>query len=609
MSLDMRPGMTIEGDLRPPMPINEPVWGYEPGSPERADLKKKLDRMASEVVEIPIIIGGKDYTTGDTADVVMPHDHSHVLARYHKATDEHIQMAIDSCMEAWKEWSSWPWQDRAAVLLKAADLLAGDWRQVLNASTMLGQSKTCYQAEIDAACEIIDFWRFNVEYARDLYSNQPISSPGVWNMTDYRPLEGFVYAISPFNFTSIGGNLPTAPALMGNVAIWKPARTSLFSSYYLMRLLQEAGLPAGVINFLPGNSGQITDRLVASPHLAGIHFTGSTEIFQLLWKKVAENLENYRSYPRIVGETGGKDFIVAHPSSDPDAVATAMVRGAFEYQGQKCSAASRAYVPESLWPRVKETLGAQLAEIKMGDPRDFENFVCAVIDASAYRDITGYIEHAKSAAGAEILFGGGYSDEKGYFIEPTVILASDPKFKTMCEEIFGPVLTVHVYPDAQWSETLDLVDSTSPYALTGAVFSRDRSATREAMATLRGAAGNFYINDKPTGAVVGQQPFGGARASGTNDKAGSFLNLVRWVSPRSIKETFVPPTDFKYPFMKTGVGDSMEDLGHKLGEQMGEIREHLGVLGGSLRERFGSVVEKAKAEGEESPGDEANPEA
>ncbi len=598
MSLDMRPGMTIEGDLRPPMPINEPVWGYEPGSPERADLKKKLDRMASEVVEIPIIIGGKDYTTDDTADVVMPHDHSHVLARYHKATDEHIQMAIDSCMEAWKEWSSWPWQDRAAVLLKAADLLAGDWRQVLNASTMLGQSKTCYQAEIDAACEIIDFWRFNVEYARDLYSNQPISSPGVWNMTDYRPLEGFVYAISPFNFTSIGGNLPTAPALMGNVAIWKPARTSLFSSYYLMRLLQEAGLPAGVINFLPGNSGQITDRLVASPHLAGIHFTGSTEIFQLLWKKVAENLENYRSYPRIVGETGGKDFIVAHPSSDPDAVATAMVRGAFEYQGQKCSAASRAYVPESLWPRVKETLGAQLAEIKMGDPRDFENFVCAVIDASAYRDITGYIEHAKSAAGAEILFGGGYSDEKGYFIEPTVILASDPKFKTMCEEIFGPVLTVHVYPDAQWSETLDLVDSTSPYALTGAVFSRDRSATREAMATLRGAAGNFYINDKPTGAVVGQQPFGGARASGTNDKAGSFLNLVRWVSPRSIKETFVPPTDFKYPYMQTGVGDSMEDLGQKLGEQMGEIREHLGVLGGSLREKFGSVVEKAKTEAE-----------
>ena len=556
MSLDMRPGMTIEGDLRPPTPINEPVWNYEPGSPERADLKKKLDRMASEVIEIPIIIGGMDYTTGNLGDIVMPHDHSHVLARYHKASDEHIQMAIDSCMGAWKEWSNWPWQDRAAVFLKAADLLAGDWRQVLNASTMLGQSKTCYQAEIDAACEIIDFWRFNVHYARELYSKQPISSPGVWNMTDYRSLEGFVYAISPFNFTSIGGNLPTAPALMGNVAIWKPARTSLFSSYYLMRLLQAAGLPDGVINFLPGNSGQITDKLVASPHLAGIHFTGSTEIFQLLWKKVAENLENYRSYPRIVGETGGKDFIVAHPSADPAAVATAMVRGAFEYQGQKCSAASRAYIPDSMWPQVKETLGEQLGRVKMGDPRDFENFVCAVIDGSAYKDITGYIEHAKASPDAEILFGGGYSDEVGYFIEPTVVLARDPMYKTMCEEIFGPVLTVHVYPADRWAETLDLVDSTSPYALTGAVFSRDRAATREAMATLRGAAGNFYINDKPTGAVVGQQPFGGARASGTNDKAGSFLNLVRWVSPRSIKETFVPATDFKYAYMKTGVGDS-----------------------------------------------------
>ena len=600
MSLDMRPGMTIEGDLRPPPPVNEPVWGYAPGSPERAELKKTLDRMASEVVEIPIIIGGKDYTTGDTANVVMPHDHGHVLARYHKATDEHIQMAVDSCMEAWKEWSSWPWQDRAAVLLRAAELLAGDWRQVLNASTMLGQSKTCHQAEIDSACEIIDFWRFNVHYARELYSNQPISSPGVWNMTDYRSLEGFVYAISPFNFTSIAANLPTAPALMGNVAIWKPARTSLYSSYYLMRLFQEAGLPPGVINFLPGNSSQITDRLVESPHLAGIHFTGSTEIFQLLWKKGAENLESYRSYPRIVGETGGKDFIVAHPSADVDAVVTAMVRGGFEYQGQKCSAASRAYIPDSMWPEAKEKLGAMMAEITMGDPRDFENFFCAVIDGAAYKDITGYIEHAKASPDAEILFGGGYSDETGYFIEPTVIQAMDPAYKTMCEEIFGPVLTVHVYPASRWSETLDVVDTTSPYALTGAVFSMDRAATREAMATLRGAAGNFYINDKPTGAVVGQQPFGGARASGTNDKAGSFLNLVRWVSPRSIKETFVPPTDFKYPFMQSDLGDTMEELGHKLGEQVGEIREHLGVLSGSLREKFGSVVEKARAE---APGD------
>jgi len=596
MSLDMRPGLTIEGDLRPPFPVNEPILEYEPGSPERAELKKTMDRMATEVVEIPIIIGGEDHTTGDTGEVVMPHEHSHVLARYQKASDVHIRMAVDSCMEAWREWSNWPWQDRAAVLLKAADLLAGRWRQILNASTMLGQSKTCYQAEIDSACEIIDFWRFNVHYARELYANQPISSPGDWNMTDYRPLEGFVYAISPFNFTSIGANLPTAPALMGNVAIWKPARTSLLSSYYLMRLLQEAGLPPGVINFLPGNSGQITDTLLASPHLAGIHFTGSTGTFHLLWKKVAENLENYRSYPRIVGETGGKDFIVAHPSADADAVTTAMVRGAFEYQGQKCSAASRAYIPESLWPRVKEELGAQLEEVRMGDPRDFENFVCAVIDRAAFKDITGYIEYAKSEPGAEILYGGGYSDEKGYFIEPTVIHATDPKFRTMCEEIFGPVLTVYVYPDEEWSDTLKLVDSTSPYALTGAVFSRDRRATREAMAALRGAAGNFYINDKPTGAVVGQQPFGGARASGTNDKAGSFLNLVRWVSARSIKETFDPPVDFKYPYMKTGVGDSMEELGHRLGEQMGEIREHLGVLGGTLRDRFGSVVEKARPE-------------
>ena len=602
MSLDMRPGMTMEGDLRPPAPVNEPVWEYEPGSPERADLKNKLDQMASEVVEIPIIIGGKDYTTGDMGEVVMPHDHAHVLARYHKASDEHIQMAVDSCMEAWKEWSNWPLQDRAAVFLKAADLLAGDWRQVLNASTMLGQSKTCYQAEIDAACEIIDFWRFNVHYARQLYTNQPISSPGIWNMTDYRPLEGFVYAISPFNFTSIGGNLPTAPALMGNVAIWKPARTSLYSSYFLMRLLQEAGLPEGVINFLPGNSAEISDHLIKSPHLAGIHFTGSTAVFQSLWKHVAENLENYRSYPRIVGETGGKDFIVAHESADPDALVTAMVRGAFEYQGQKCSAASRAYVPESMWPEVKQKLGEELATVKMGDPRDFENFVCAVIDGSAYRDITSFIDHAKDSPDAEILFGGNYSDEKGFFIEPTVILAKDPKYKTMCEEIFGPVLTIHVYDGAKWEETLKLVDGTSPYALTGAVLANNRGAARQAMASLRHAAGNFYINDKPTGAVVGQQPFGGARASGTNDKAGSYLNLIRWISPRSVKETFVPAIDYRYPFMKPGkteaAADALEDIGEKLGGQIEELKSHLGALGGSLKDRLEGAVEKARTEAE-----------
>ena len=528
-------GITVEGDLRPPLPINEPVLSYVAGSPERAELKTTLDMMASEVIDIPVIVGGEDILTGDTAEVVMPHDHGHVLARYHKAAPEHIQAAIDTGHEAWHEWSNWHWQDRAAVLLRAADLLAGPWRATLNASTMLGQSKTVYQAEIDAACEIIDFWRFNVQYTRELYSQQPISSPGVWNYMDYRPLEGFIYAISPFNFTSIAGNLPTAPALMGNVAIWKPARTSLYSSYFLMRLLQEAGLPNGVINFLPGNSAQISDQLIKSPHLAGIHFTGSTAVFQSLWKQVADNLENYRSYPRIVGETGGKDFIVAHESADPEALVTAMIRGAFEYQGQKCSAASRAYVPESMWPEVKQKLGEELATVKMGDPRDFENFVCAVIDGSAYRDITGFIDHAKQSSDAEILFGGNYSDEKGFFIEPTVILAKDPKYKTMCEEIFGPVLTIHVYDGAKWEETLKLVDGTSPYALTGAVLANDREAARQAMAVLRHAAGNFYINDKPTGAVVGQQPFGGARASGTNDKAGSYLNLIRWISPRSVK--------------------------------------------------------------------------
>ena len=593
-------GMTVEGDLRPPFPINEPVLSYVAGSPERAELKTRLDTMASEVIDIPVIVGGEDILTGDTAEVVMPHDHGHVLARYHKAAPEHIQAAIDTGHEAWHEWSNWHWQDRAAVLLRAADLLAGPWRATLNASTMLGQSKTVYQAEIDAACEIIDFWRFNVHYARELYSQQPISSPGMWNYMDYRPLEGFVYAISPFNFTSIGGNLPTAPALMGNVAIWKPARTSLYSSYFLMRLLQEAGLPGGVINFLPGNSGQISDLLIKSPHLAGIHFTGSTAVFQSLWKQVAENLENYRSYPRIVGETGGKDFIVAHESADPDALVTAMIRGAFEYQGQKCSAASRAYVPESMWPEVKQKLGEELATVKMGDPRDFENFVCAVIDGSAYRDITNFIDHAKESPDAEILFGGNYSDEKGFFIEPTVILAKDPKYKTMCEEIFGPVLTIHVYDGAKWEETLKLVDGTSPYALTGAVLANDRGAARQAMAALRHAAGNFYINDKPTGAVVGQQPFGGARASGTNDKAGSYLNLIRWISPRSVKETFLPALDYRYPFMKPGkteaAADALEDIGEKLGVQIEELKSHLGALGGSLKERLEGAVDKARAD-------------
>jgi 1-pyrroline-5-carboxylate dehydrogenase len=596
MSTEMNTGLTVEGTVQPPTPTNEPVLSYAPGSAERAEIKKRLRQMSEEVIEIPVVVGGEHIFTGDTADVVMPHDHGHVLARYHKAAPEHIQAAIDSSLEAWKDWSNYAWQDRAAIFLRAADLLAGSHRATVNAATMLGQSKTVHQAEIDSACELIDFWRFNVQFGRDLLNAQPQSSPGMWNQMDFRPLEGFVYAITPFNFTSIGGNLPTAPAIMGNVAIWKPARTSLYSSWYVYRVLEEAGLPPGVINFLPGNSGQISDALIASPHLAGIHFTGSTATFQLLWRQVSENLENYRSYPRIVGETGGKDFILAHPSADPEAVSVAIVRGGFEYQGQKCSAASRVYIPSGMWPEVKARVGEMLDEIKMGDPADFENYVCAVIDGNAFKDITGYIDYARESDDAEILFGGNYSDEKGWFIEPTVVQASDPKYRLMCEEIFGPVLTIHVYPEQAWDEILETVDTTSPYALTGAVFSRDRGAVRQAMSALRNAAGNFYINDKPTGAVVGQQPFGGARASGTNDKAGSFLNLVRWVSPRSIKETFVPATDFEYPYMGKDIGESVEDMSHQLGDQLVELKDQLGVLGGSLREKLGGVVERARAE-------------
>ncbi|MFQ5746954.1 MAG: L-glutamate gamma-semialdehyde dehydrogenase [Gemmatimonadota bacterium] len=547
-------GVTLEGHLRTPVPTNEPVLGYAPGSAERAEIQAKLAGMAGREIEIPILVGGEEIRTGDTGEVVMPHDHGHVLARYHKAGPAEVRAAIESGRAAWQEWSGWSWQDRAAVFLRAAELLAGSRRATVNAATMLGQSKTVHQAEIDSACELIDFWRFNLHFAARLYAEQPASAPGTWNQMDYRPLEGFVYAITPFNFTSIGGNLPTVPAMMGNVSIWKPARTSLYSSWYVMEVLREAGLPPGVINFVPGNSAQISETLLASPDLAGIHFTGSTQTFQLLWRTVAENLEGYRSYPRIVGETGGKDFILAHASADPDALAVAIVRGGFEYQGQKCSAASRVYIPESLWPAVRDRVGEMLAGIRMGDPQDFENFLCAVIDEAAYRSISAYIEHARSSDEAEIVFGGGASDEKGWFIEPTVILAREPGFRLMCEEIFGPVVTVHVYPDRQWSETMDLVDTTSPYALTGAVFATDRAAVRQALVALRHAAGNFYVNDKPTGAVVGQQPFGGARASGTNDKAGSFLNLVRWVSPRSIKETFVPPTDYRYPFLARDAG-------------------------------------------------------
>ncbi len=549
MSASLSTGRTVEGDHRPPAPINEPVLGYAPGSRERAELKARLEDMKSEVVEIPLVIDGEDVLTGNMSEVYMPHDHGHVLARYHMAGPDDVKRAVESCMDARTDWASWNWQDRAAVFLRAAELLAGPWRQTLNASTMLGQSKTCHQAEIDSVCELIDFWRFNVQYAREIYSKQPMNSQGIWNMSDYRPLEGFVYAISPFNFSSIGANLCSAPALMGNVSIWKPAHTSLLASFYNMRLMQEAGLPPGVINFVAGKASKISEVLLASPHLAGIHFTGSTATFQLLWKQVADNLENYRTYPRLVGETGGKNFVLVHETADSGQVATALVRGAFEYQGQKCSAASRAYIPDSMWPAVRSTLEEQLGSIETGDPCDFGNFLGAIIDEPAYRTITDYIDKARQSTDAEVIIGGGYSDETGWFVEPTVILAKDPKFTTMCEEIFGPVLTVYAYPVEEWAETIRLVDSTSPYALTGAVFANDRGAVRDALAGLRDAAGNFYINDKPTGAVVGQQPFGGARASGTNDKAGSHLNLLRWVSPRTVKETFNPPSDYQYPFL------------------------------------------------------------
>jgi 1-pyrroline-5-carboxylate dehydrogenase len=524
--------MTIAADAKPPVPENEPILGYAPGSPERDELKARLATMAAEEIEIPLIIGGQEVRTGDTVEAVMPHDHKHVLATWHRAGAREAEMAIQAAGEAWRDWSSWSFEDRAAVFLRAADLLAGPRRQTLNAATMLGQSKTAHQAEIDSACELIDFWRFNVHFARRIYEEQPNSAPGMWNQLDYRPLEGFVFAITP-----------------GGVSLWKPASSAVYSAYYILQILMEAGLPPGVVNLLPGRSGEFSDTLLTSPEFAGIHFTGSTGVFQHLWRQASSNLESYRSYPRIVGETGGKDFIVAHQSADVDSLAVAIVRGGFEYQGQKCSAASRIYVPDNLWPKVRTRVLDMVGEIGVGDPADFRNFMGAVIDRSAFADITSYIDHAAASDDMEILAGGEYSDEEGYFIQPTLVLSHDPASRLMCEEIFGPVVTVHVYPAQEWSETLELVDRTSPYALTGAVLATDRRAVREALIALRHAAGNFYVNDKPTGAVVGQQPFGGGRASGTNDKAGSWLNLIRWVSPRTIKETFVPATDYRYPFM------------------------------------------------------------
>jgi len=532
-----------------PEPINEPIYGYGPGSPEKKLIKEHLKRLASTEIEVPMIIGGKEVKSGDMAENVMPHNHSHVLCKYHKGNAEHVEMAVKAAAAAKKEWENMSWNNRAAIFLRAAELLATEYRPILNAATMLGQSKTVFQAEIDSACELIAFFKFNVHFMSKLYTEQPLSSPGMWNSVEYRPLEGFVFAVTPFNFTSIAGNLPTAPAMMGNTVIWKPASSSVYSAHYVMELLKKAGLPDGVINMVPGPGGAIGDPVMAHPDLAGVHFTGSPPGFEGMWKTIGTHISNYKTYPRIVGETGGKDFVVVHKSSDIKELATALVRGAFEYQGQKCSAASRAYIPDSIWDDVWKEVKSQVSRIKMGDVTDFTNFIGAVIDRAAFDNIKNYIEFAKGSNDAEIICGGTCDDSKGFFVEPTVIKTTNPHFKTMEEEIFGPVLTIYVYPESDFSETLKLCDTTSAYALTGAIFGRDRLAVNEAVATLRHSAGNFYINDKPTGAVVGQQPFGGSRASGTNDKAGSMQNLMRWVSVRTIKETFCPPADFTYPFM------------------------------------------------------------
>ena len=541
--------MTAPGHFRLPPAVNEPVKAYAPGSPERAELQARLKQMDGERIRIPLVIGGKDVYTDETFEAVVPHRRGHVLADVSKGGAEHVQQAIAAAREAHREWAQLPWEERAAVFLRAAELLAGPWRATINASTMLNQSKTVHQAEIDAACELIDFWRFNPGFMTRIYEEQPVSSPGMWNRLEYRPLEGFVFAVSPFNFTSIGGNLSSSPALMGNTVVWKPASTSALSAHYVMKLMQAAGLPDGVINVVYGSGAAIGDPALASPELAGVHFTGSTSVFHGMWKTVGANIETYRNYPRLVGETGGKDFIVAHPSADAAAVATAIVRGAFEYQGQKCSACSRVYAPSNIWPEVRELLAAQVSEIPMGDVADFTNFMGAVIDSSSFRTQADAIAEARADADSDVLVGGGCDDSEGYFVEPTVIETRNPDFRLLRDELFGPVVTAYVYDEKRWEETLALVDRTAPYALTGAIFSDDRYALGEAQQALRYAAGNLYLNDKPTGAVVGQQPFGGARASGTNDKAGSLWNLIRWVSPRTVKETFVPPTDYRYPFM------------------------------------------------------------
>jgi 1-pyrroline-5-carboxylate dehydrogenase len=541
--------MSAHGIFRPPTPTNEPVKDYAPGSPEREELQRRLKEMESKRLDVPCVIGGEEVRTGDTVQAVLPHRKDHVLADVHQGGAAEVDRAVKAAAEAWHDWSRTPWEERAAVLLRAAELLTGPWRTTMVAATMLNQSKTAHQAEIDAACELADFFRFNVDFMTRVYEEQPVSSPGVWNRMEYRPLEGFVFAVSPFNFTAIGGNLTTSPALMGNVVLWKPASTAALSAYYTMRLLEEAGLPPGVINLVYGRGATIGDPALAHSDLAGIHFTGSTSVFQNMWKTVGANIEGYRNYPRIVGETGGKDFIVAHPSADLDSVATAIVRGSFEYQGQKCSAASRVYAPSNLWPQLRDRLAEQVAALKVGDVGDFGNFMGAVIDSGSFATQKEAIEEAKAHGDTEVLVGGGYDDSEGYFVQPTVIETRDPNFRLLRDELFGPVVTAYVYPEREYEETLELVDRTAPYGLTGAVFARDRAAIELADEKLQYAAGNFYVNDKPTGAVVGQQPFGGARASGTNDKAGSMWNLIRWVSPRTVKETFVPAQDYRYPYM------------------------------------------------------------
>jgi 1-pyrroline-5-carboxylate dehydrogenase len=539
----------MNGTVKIPTPYNEPILSYAPGTPQKKALKDQLQKMLAETVDIPLIIGGQEVRTGSLADCRCPHDHGHVLARYHKAGAKEVDMAVEAAKKAWREWSEMDWVFRAAIFLRAAELLSGKYRFILNAATMLGQSKTCHQAEIDSACELIDFYRFNPYFMTQIYGEQPDSSAGIWDYLEYRPLEGFIFAVTPFNFTSIAGNLPTSPAMMGDVVLWKPASSAVYSAYFLTKLWAEAGLPGGVINFIPGPGRYVGEPVLAKADLAGVHFTGSTAVFHDMWKLIGGNIKNYKSYPRIVGETGGKDFIFVHASADLEAVAVALIRGAFEYQGQKCSAASRAYIPQSLWPALKQRLGDEIATLKMGDVADFSNFMGAVIDKAAFDSITAYIEFAKNSSEAEIVIGGRWDSKKGYFIEPTVIQTSNPRFKLMEEEVFGPVLTVFVYPDQDFGKTLELCDTTSAYALTGSIMANDRSAIIQAYKALRHAAGNFYINDKPTGAVVGHQPFGGARASGTNDKAGSSLNLLRWVSARAVKENLNPPTDYRYPFL------------------------------------------------------------